>query len=159
MCTKKRLSDRPTEQTNERTNKTASHPSNVPTNEQTTNPFACQMKSIRSDWNASFRRFEIQTYHLVNYLRRNTPKCFENGLQIHNDVIIFSFCANAQCKLMMENKTKTTTTTTLVMMMMMKSMMNPFEMPLNMQQHVFMLKFQRTNQRQKLFVSYITFLV
>lgn len=86
----------PTVQTNERTtnkrtqDEPAIHPSQtcITENEQTTNPFACQMKSIRSDWNASFRRFEIQTYHLVNYLLRNTPKCFRkwftNSQRCHN---------------------------------------------------------------------------
>lgn len=138
------------ERTNERTRQDGC-PTNHPTNqritqsEQTTNPFACQMKSIQSDWNASCRRFEMQTYHLVNYLPRNTPKCFENGFtnsqRCHNflSALCAPMCwsANAQCK---------------PMTMSTNDDDESFWNAIKYATACFSLKFHRTNQRQKLFV-------
>lgn len=125
--TMERPSVRPHERTNERTRQSTIQPTYHPkrtndksicmSNEIDTIRLECFMPSL---WNANVSSSKLFTEKYAKMFR----KWF---LQIHNDVIIFSslWCANAQCK----PTAMPMTTTTM--------MTNPFEMPLNMQQHVF----------------------
>lgn len=55
------------------------------TNEQTTNPFACQMKSIQSNWNVSYATENPQRNYKI--FTKKMPKCLEqftNPQRCHN---------------------------------------------------------------------------